>query len=292
MLRKNMKVSNINRLYFNNVSYKNISFNGIENPDAPCMFVYDLDGTLANGNNTQINDVLEISKKRNAKIIYATGRGLEEFKMLQSELSSKGIRLYFPDFLVANNGENIYTNLDGQLRKNFEYSQFIKKNTNFNKTDTAKKILSVNNELEKIESSSMTLKYNVPVNINIKKLNKNILDKLAQDKIKVLCGYKGEGTTNQTLFIAPFNKATAINYLKKHLNIPYTEILMAGNDNNDISMAKLSKYGAKFICLNNAKPNLIKVCKQLSHENTNIHFSLSSGTKGILEGLLKILNEI
>ena len=102
-----MKVSNINRLYFNNVSYKNISFNGIENPDAPCMFVYDLDGTLANGNNTQINDVLEISKKRNAKIIYATGRELEEFKMLQSELSSKGIRLYFPDFLVANNSVEI-----------------------------------------------------------------------------------------------------------------------------------------------------------------------------------------
>lgn len=287
-----MKVSNINGLYFNNVGYKKITFNGIEKTDSPCMFVYDLDGTLANGDKAQINDVLKISKKRNAKIIYATGRGFEEFKMLQNELALTGIRLKSPDFLVANNGENIYTNCDGQLCKNFEYSQFIKKNTNFNKTETDKKILSVNSELKKIESSSMTLKYTVPENINIRELKKNVLDKLLQDKIKVLCGYKGEGTDNQTLFIAPFNKSTAINYLKKHLNIPYTEILMAGNDNNDISMAKLSKLGAKFICLDNAKPNLIKVCKQLSNENTNIHFSISSGAKGILEGLLKFLNKV
>lgn len=47
---------------------------------------------------------------------------------------------------------------------------------------------------------------------------------------------------------------------------------MAGNDNNDISMAKLSQKGSKFICLNNSKPNLIKVCEKLSKENKNIFF--------------------
>ena len=82
----------------------------------------------------------------------------------------------------------------------------------------------------------------------------------------------------------------AINYLKKNINIPYNEILMVGNDNNDISMAKLSQKGSKFICLNNSKPNLINVCEKLSQENKNIFFSRSSGAKGIIEGLLKFLS--
>ena len=81
----------------------------------------------------------------------------------------------------------------------------------------------------------------------------------------------------------------AINYLKKNINIPYNEILMAGNDNNDISMAELSQKGCKFICLNNSRPNLIKFCEKLSKENENIFFSISSGAKGIIEGLLNFI---
>ena len=285
-----MKIYKINSLATNNTSNKKVSFNGIERYNDTCMFVYDLDGTLANGTQEQINKVIEISKARNAKIIYATGRGLEEFYALQKELLLKGISLDLPDFLVANNGENIYTNFNGQLVKNFVYSQYIKENTNFDKIHIAKKVESINKELTEMESSSMILKYDVPEHINIKELKKNILELLLQENVKVLCGYKGEGTNNQKLFIAPFNKSTAVEYLKTYLNIQYKEILMAGNDNNDISMAKLSKLGSKFICLNNSKPNLIKTCENLSKEGKNIFFSLSSGTKGIIEGLLKFLS--
>lgn len=284
-----MKISNLNLLNFNNI-YKQVSFNGINRNKDSCIFVYDLDGTLANGTNEQIYKVLEISKARNAKVTYATGRGLQEFYILQNELLSKGCKLDSPDFLIANNGENIYTNSDGKLLKNYEYSRFLKESTNFNKIYISKKVSSVNNGLDEIESNSMMLKYNVPEHINIKALRKNILDTFSKEKIKVLCGYKGEGTNNQTLYIAPFNKAMAINYLKQYINIPYNEILIAGNDNNDISMAKLSQKGSKFICLNNSKPNLMKVCEKLSKENKNIFFSLSPGAKGIIEGLLKFLS--
>lgn len=284
-----MKIYNLNRLNFNNI-HKQVSFNGIKKDKNSCLFIYDLDGTLADGTNEQIYKVLEISKARNAKVTYATGRGLEEFYTLQNELLSKKLKLDPPDFLIANNGENIYTNSNGKLLKNYEYSQFLKKSTNFDKKYISNKISSLNNELKEIESSSIMLKYNVPEHINIKELRKNILNTLFKEKIKVLCGYKGEGTNNQTLYLAPFNKAIAINYLKEKINIPYNEILMAGNDNNDISMAKLSQEGSKFICLNNSKPNLKKVCEKLSKENKNIFFSLSSGAKGIIEGLLKFLN--
>lgn len=285
-----MKINNFSVLNFNNNISKRVSFNGIKNSNTPCLFVYDLDGTLANGTNEQIYKVLEISNARNAKVVYATGRGLEEFYMLQNELLSKGCKLDSPDFLIASNGQNIYTNSNGILLKNYEYSQFIREKTNFDKKYISKKISSINNDLKEIDSNSMMLKYNVPESINMRELRKNILDTLFQEKINVLCGYKGEGTDNQTLYIAPFNKAMAINYLKKNINIPYNEILMVGNDNNDISMAKLSQKGSKFICLNNSKPNLINVCEKLSQENKNIFFSRSSGAKGIIEGLLKFLS--
>ncbi len=284
-----MKIYSLKMLNFNNI-YKQTSFNGINREKDSCMFVYDLDGTLANGTNEQISKVLDITKARNAKVTYATGRGLEEFYMLQNELLSQGCKLDSPDFLIANNGENIYINSNGTLYKNYEYSQFLRKNTNFDKIYISNKISSVNNNLGKIDSNSMMLKYNVPEHINIKELRENILDTLSKERIKVLCGYKGAGTNNQVLYIAPFNKAMAVNYLKKIINIPYNEILMAGNDNNDISMAKLSQEGSKFICLNNSKPNLIKVCEKLSKENKNIFFSLSSGAKGIIEGLLNFLS--
>lgn len=285
-----MKIYNINNLNFDYKSPQKISFNGNFKKNDNCLFIYDLDGTLANGTNEQIRKVLEISKSKNAKIIYATGRGIEDFYTLQYELLSKNCKLNLPDFLIANNGEKIYTKYNNQLIKNYEYSQFIKENTNFDKAYITKKISSINNSLEELESSPMTIKYNVPANINIRELRKNILEYLLKDKINILCGYKGESTNNQTLFIAPFNKAMAINFLKKNMNISYDKILMAGNDNNDISMAKLSKQGAKFICLNNSKPNLIKACKELSLDNKNIFFSIESGAKGIIEGLLKFLN--
>ena len=94
----------------------------------------------------------------------------------------------------------IYTNSAGKLLKNYEYSQFLKESTNFNKIYISKKVSSVNNGLDEIESNSMMLKYNVPEHINIKALRKNILDIFSKEKIKVLCGYKGEGTNNQTLY--------------------------------------------------------------------------------------------
>ena len=283
-----MKIYNLNILSLKN-KHKQVSFNGIKREKDSCMFVYDLDGTLANGTNEQICEVLEISKARNAKVTYATGRGLEEFYMLQNGLLSQGCKLDFPDFLIANNGENIYTNSNESLYKNYEYSKFLKESTNFDKKYISNKITSINNCLDEVDSNSMMLKYNVPEHINMQELRENILNALSKERIKVLCGYKGEGTNNQALYIAPFNKAMAVNYLKKNINIPYNEILIAGNDNNDISMAKLSQKGSKFICLNNSKPNLINVCKKLSKENNNIFFPLSSGAKGIIEGLLKIL---
>ena len=85
-----MKISNLNLLNFNNI-YKQVSFNGINRKKDSCIFVYDLDGTLANGTNEQIYKVLEISKARNAKVTYATGRGVKEQAVQEYLTDSSGI---------------------------------------------------------------------------------------------------------------------------------------------------------------------------------------------------------
>ena len=45
-----MKIYNLNILSLKN-KHKQVSFNGIKREKDSCMFVYDLDGTLANGTN-------------------------------------------------------------------------------------------------------------------------------------------------------------------------------------------------------------------------------------------------
>ncbi len=74
-----MKINSINRniavqKYYNNKAMTNVNFSGLKDPDTPCMFVFDLDGTFANGCSNEIQKIIEIQKNRNAKLIYATGR--------------------------------------------------------------------------------------------------------------------------------------------------------------------------------------------------------------------------
>jgi hydroxymethylpyrimidine pyrophosphatase-like HAD family hydrolase len=167
------------------------------------LFVFDLDGTLAQGTARQMNDVVQLSKSRSAVIAYATGRSLDEVGQLQRELDNK---LPTPDCLIANNGGVIYYNLGG-----------IWAQDNFYKTDYKK-----------------------------------------------------------------YNKASGVDYLKKLLDITPQEILTAGNDNTDISLAQLSNNGSKFICVNNASNRLKKVCAGLGN---NIYISVNNGAKGIIEGI-------
>ncbi len=84
------------------------------------------------------------------------------------------------------------------------------------------------------------------------------------------------------LFLCAADKSDGIDYIRKTHDINFSEILMAGNDDNDIPMARLTKKGAKFICLSDSSKNLITYCQNLKE---NCLLSLKLGAEAILDGL-------
>lgn len=271
-----------------NILQNNLSqpkFKGLTNSKTPCMFVFDLDGTLAEGSGSEIKRIIKAAKSRNAQVIYATGRDKNRVEELQNDLLYQNIYLPTPDYLVARNGEHVYKNIDGELYKDVNYNDMVKKDNNFDK-EKITKILSQYEELEPIQNDkTIMIGYSVDSKNNIEETRNNVIKTLAENKINVFCGYTKDYDKN-IIFLAPFNKASGVNYIKKNLDIPNDEILLTGNDNNDISMAKMAASGSKFICLNNASENLKKVCKNIKKRCDNIYMSINDGTQGILEGFI------
>ncbi|MDD3014422.1 MAG: HAD family hydrolase [Candidatus Gastranaerophilales bacterium] len=99
--------------------------------------------------------------------------------------------------------------------------------------------------------------------------------------------------TVTALFVCPADKADGVEYLRKKYNLPYDEILLAGNDSNDISLANLTKKGASFICVGNPNSILLEFVRELKKINPdNIIIATKNGVAGILEGINKIIKKI
>ena len=100
--------------------------------------------------------------------------------------------------------------------------------------------------------------------------------------------YNGKDYCTQ-IDILPKDKADAVKFIQtKKLNLPNEEVLIAGNDDNDITMAKLSSEGINFIALANSSERLREICKELQKQQANVYIAQKEGTKGILEGIGKI----
>ncbi len=339
----------INRpLYINNSKKNNeINFSGIKDPSLKCMFVFDLDGTLANGTADEINLIIKTTKQRNADLIYATGRNLQEVEKLQQKLAKKGITLPTPDYLVCANGQFVYENIDGILVKDTHYEELLRAKTNFDSEKVLKVMhklansdkylfseeqLSALNKLPDYQEikandpdfykskisyyewnpSEFMSEYFVSSDVHLKSLKKDIKETLMDSGIKTkfienqyskqimdackesillqsnpLRRHQDGGMT--ALFLCPADKADGIKYLKEKLNVPYNEILMAGNDNNDTSMAELSKKGAYFICLNNSSDMLKNLSVSLKKFTNSLFTATKNGAQGILEGISEII---
>ncbi len=92
----------------------------------------------------------------------------------------------------------------------------------------------------------------------------------------------------KVLFICPADKADGVKYLGQKLNISENEILSAGNDSNDYSLADLSKTtGAFFVCVGNAVHSILEHAKKLNSDT--IIFAKSHGSAGIAEGIETIM---
>lgn len=347
-----MKINTANNVFGNKPIFSTnrkintpINFSGIKSPSTKCMFVFDLDGTFANGSKEELSKIVEIAKQRVAHLVYASGRTNKEVEKLQQQLALKGITLPTPDYLICNNGQFLYENIDGMLIKNTEYETQLKTKTNF-RMKIIKEVMdnlahsnkySFNaqelKELEILENykliksnepqfykskfspyqwnpSKFMSEYFIASNVPMEELKVDIQTELAKSGIKTK--FIENKYTKQSmdecnesillqshplrrhpdgsmtaLFLCPADKADGVKYLKHQLEVPYNEILLAGNDDNDISMARLAKKGAYFICLNNSSDNLKRISNSLKRVASSLFMVKNDGAKGILEGIFK-----
>ena len=320
--------------YKNNTS---ISFGGLKNPQTKALFVFDLDGTLATASQKQMGDIFEYAKEKNAQVIYATGRTYKEFVKLQNELQQAGVILPNPNYLIANNGQFLYENIDGCLIENIQYQNELQQKTNYNRNIVTKtmyrlsqsdkykysdsELASLDNLQEIQESdpdfynskisyyewnpSPNMAEYFLAHDIDTKVLKSEITELLAPYGIQVkfrenhytkpimdACQKNILLQSNKlrrhsdgsmtALFLCAADKADGIEFIRKNANVDYQDILMAGNDDNDVPMANLTEKGANFICLNNSSTRLKNYCLQLKD---GIFNSCLEGAKAILDGI-------
>lgn len=125
-----MKLSSINKNISNN------SFYGWRNPTVKCAFITDLDGTFAYGSNKEFNEVLQILKQKDAKLIFATGRNMTEYQRLKSYLAERNKMLPEPDYLITNNGRYIFE--ANKKNEKYDFVFGVMDNTPVDKVDAVK----------------------------------------------------------------------------------------------------------------------------------------------------------
>lgn len=331
-----------------------ITFGGLRAPGPRAMFVFDLDGSFAHGTNEQILQTLELQKKSNAILAYATGRTKKEFEKLQQKLLEKGIVLPTPEHLISNNGQFVYENIGGELVEDENWQTRLRELTKF---DSEKIKVIVRNlahrgefrfnkkELKRLQAlanfqeieqsdpefwdskisyyewnaSKNMVEYFLGKGTNLNRFRQKVEEELTKAGIKTKFVHKRyskpimdacnpsillqshplrrhfDGSMD-VLFFCPADKADGIEYLIQKIGLADNEIVMAGNDNNDCSMARLVKKGLHFICIINPASKLKRCCQETIKRlpealKDNIFFTTYEGVKGILEGLNKIMQQ-
>ena len=278
-----------------------VTFSGRIKPDR--LFVFDLDGSFAEGINQEIQQDLTVTKDKNALLIYATSRTLDQLHSLINKMDDKGIKLPLPDIFIASNGQFIYEKKDNQLILDESWMVNLKKKTGFDRQivyDLVKQLgqtdkyrlkeeeLAKRPDLEQYKQRDpdfwnskisyyefcpsefflefMATSGNENLHADLEKVfeaqgikavfNTNVypksnLDKYCSDDIKDKARpfrINDDGGLF-TLHIGAAEKSDAVEFIRQKLNLPYENVICAGDGHNDICLAELTKKGARFICL-------------------------------------------
>ena len=107
--------------------------------------------------------------------------------------------------------------------------------------------------------------------------------------------YSGRDYMTQ-IDVTAANKGDGVEFIQNKLKIPNNEIIMAGDGENDISMAKLSKKGRNFIGVAGLSKFLENYLKTLIQDNNNLKHNIilakNEGLAGIIEGINKLRSTI
>ena len=236
--------------------------------DAEKLIVSDIDHTLL-GDDSALKEFINILEKMDSNIGFAvaTGRTVDS---AFSVLKENGVP--YPDIIISSVGAEIYYNYQGRLINSTGWDAHIRHQWN---RERIKKLLAEFDFLQyQEESTQRKFKisyYTSDVPENIEKVKSTLI----KNKIKANVIF----SHGQYLDILPYraSKGKAIRYLAYRWNIPYENILVAGDSGNDSEMLKGDLLG---VVVANYSPEL----EELKGQN-RVYFAKRNYAGGIIDGI-------
>lgn len=269
------------------------------------MCVYDLDDTLLLGSQTTRDKVLNFSQKTlengaNRLLVYSSSRSLSKIKPL---IENKTLAI--PDYIVANNGVNIYKNGNGVFTEAEEWSKIPKENIPKGQKEFRgskiteyevfgspgniyfmmapgmyeKCLPDINNFLVQSGTKAVVNFQNFDSK-NLNELERFFSPEIAKDmRNHALPRLKPDGSVDVAIITVKSDKGSATEYLRKSLNLKSDDIFTAGDDVNDASQ---TNKGYFFAMVANATTGLKNILANASN-NPKIIKTANEGADGIWE---------
>lgn len=308
----NLKKTDNRRL--NNYYADKVSFSGLI-PDNDLnnikMHVFDLDGTFMEGDPEDRRRVVELTRQPGKTLVYASRRTLE--KMLLAVKQTEGMP--FPDYFAGSDGQRIYENRGYQMHEITEWSDGLKKTFDKDKIrgvigeigeNRLKEYTFYDSDLgmntiirpgtgEQIRENlaSSLEKAGVKAVITIQHYTRQSLAKympeIPQERQDILNSLINEFGRNDQggyddIYISAAGKGQAVKYLQDRLKLRPGQVVTAGDDTNDSSMAELSGQGTWFVLVNNASEAMNAFVKNLPGRD-RIIWSTKAGITAIREAI-------
>lgn len=296
-LNKTMKINYINKpTYKPFKSNTLIGFRGIETLKADqfksqrYMLAFDLDGTFLTGKKEDYDKFKDITKDKNATLVYVTGKTGNELPEVIEEYKKENIDLPLPDYFIGNNGIHVFKvdKVNNSINmvedktwvekfKDFDIKKAINATLNYfenHKIDGKPVIQSTPwdesqytqwfyfhhkylNQIEK-KLTELFKTENIPFKIIIDYVPSQFARKVAPEH---LCDKEGGC---YAFGISASDKADAVKHVQKQLAIKDENVIAAGNSGNDIS---LTIAGFCFILISDAADILKNFIKAMNPAN-------------------------
>ncbi|MGM5485322.1 MAG: HAD-IIB family hydrolase [Nanobdellota archaeon] len=263
------------------------------------MFVLatDLDRTLFPNGLQEYDESMslfsQVIKKERPKLIYVTGRNIEQVKEGMKEFHAP-----MPDHLVLEVGTKVYNNVDGKFVEDEGWIDTIKSVTSNWNVNTFRQELSVIKSLrlqEEHNQNRFKLSYYLDDPDNSETIVREvtrIIKSICEDACIVYSEDETHGVGLLDILPKRATKVEGLEYLRRKLGFSMEDIVYSGDSGNDILPLT---YGYRSILVRNAKEDVRNTVRNMMLEKNildRLHLCKGYGrlnghyVSGILEGLI------